>query len=100
MPTRSCPGSRAPRSARSSSSARSSPHRRPRPTPDQPVSSPVVAVAAPGRILRTFPALQSPLYRRYLLAGMFGTVAAFMLQTAQGWLVLVLTNSPALLGLA
>lgn len=55
---------------------------------------------APGRILRTFPALQSPLYRRYLLAGMFGTVAAFMLQTAQGWLVLVLTNSPALLGLA
>jgi MFS family permease len=31
---------------------------------------------------------------------MFGTVAAFMLQTAQGWLVLVLTNSPALLGLA
>ncbi|MEO8273825.1 MAG: MFS transporter [Chloroflexota bacterium] len=54
----------------------------------------------PGRILRAFPALQSPLYRRYLLAGMFGTVAAFMLQTAQGWLVLVLTNSPALLGLA
>jgi MFS family permease len=44
--------------------------------------------------------LRSPLYRRYLLAGMFGTVAAFMLQTAQGWLVLVLTNSPALLGLA
>ena len=57
-------------------------------------------MVAPGRILRTFPALQSPLYRRYLLAGMFGTVAAFMLQTAQGWLVLVLTNSPALLGLA
>jgi MFS family permease len=55
---------------------------------------------APGRVLRTIPALQSPLYRRYLLAGMFGTVAAFMLQTAQGWLVLVLTNSPALLGLA
>ena len=55
---------------------------------------------APGRLLRTFPALQSPLYRRYLLAGMFGTVAAFMLQTSQGWLVLVLTNSPALLGLA
>lgn len=53
-----------------------------------------------GRALRAFPALQSPLYRRYLLAGMFGTVAAFMLQTAQGWLVLVLTNSPALLGLA
>ena len=39
------------------------------------------------------------MYRRYLLAGMFGTVAAFMLQTAQGWLVLELTNSPGLLGL-
>jgi MFS family permease len=51
-------------------------------------------------VLRTFPSLQSPLYRRYLLAGMFATLAAFMLQTAQGWLVLVLTNSPALLGLA
>jgi MFS family permease len=57
-------------------------------------------VAAPGRVQRAFPALQSPLYRRYLLAGMFSTVAGFMLQTAQGWLVLVLTNSPALLGLA
>jgi len=31
---------------------------------------------------------------------MFGTVGAFMQATAQGWLVLVLTNSPALLGLA
>jgi MFS family permease len=68
------------------------------PVPVAPVAAP--AVVPPGRILRTFPALQSSLYRRYLLAGMFGTVAAFMLQTAQGWLVLVLTNSPALLGLA
>lgn len=31
---------------------------------------------------------------------MFATIGAFMGQTAQGWLVLVLTNSPALLGLA
>lgn len=52
------------------------------------------------RILSTFPALASPIYRRYLLASMIGTVGAFMQQTAQGWLVLVLTNSPALLGLA
>lgn len=52
------------------------------------------------RVLATFPALASPLYRRYLLASMIGTVGAFMYATAQGWLVLVLTNSPALLGLA
>lgn len=31
---------------------------------------------------------------------MFGTVGGFMQGTAQGWLVLVLTNSPGLLGLA
>jgi MFS family permease len=31
---------------------------------------------------------------------MFGTVGGFMQGTSQGWLVLVLTNSPALLGLA
>jgi MFS family permease len=31
---------------------------------------------------------------------MIATVGGFMQQTAQGWLVLVLTNSPALLGLA
>ena len=31
---------------------------------------------------------------------MFGTVGGFMQATAQGWLVLVLTNSPGLLGLA
>lgn len=40
------------------------------------------------------------MYRRYLLAGVFATIGAFMGQTAQGWLVLELTNSPALLGLA
>lgn len=41
-----------------------------------------------------------PIYRRYLLAGVFATIGAFMGQTAQGWLVLELTNSPGLLGLA
>jgi MFS family permease len=53
-----------------------------------------------SRILSTFPALASPVYRRFLLSSMIGTVGAFMQQTALGWLVLVLTNSPALLGLA
>lgn len=54
----------------------------------------------PGRLFRTFPALASPVYRRFLLGSMIATVGGFMQQTAQGWLVLVLTNSPALLGLA
>jgi MFS family permease len=36
----------------------------------------------------------------FLFASMIATVGAFMQQTSQGWLVLVLTNSPALLGLA
>lgn len=53
-----------------------------------------------SRVLSTFPALASPIYRRYLLAGMFITIGSFTQATAQGWLVLVLTNSPALLGLA
>ncbi|MBI2780693.1 MAG: MFS transporter [Chloroflexi bacterium] len=52
------------------------------------------------RILTTFPALASPVYRRFLLSSMIATTGAFMQQTVQGWLVLVLTNSPALLGLA
>ena len=52
------------------------------------------------RILRTFPALASPLYRRFLLSSMIGTTGSFMQATALGWLVLVLTNSPAKLGLA
>lgn len=52
------------------------------------------------RILSTFPALASPVYRRFLLSSMIATTGAFMQQTAQGWLVLVITNSPALLGLA
>ena len=53
-----------------------------------------------ARVATTFPALASPVYRRYLTAGVFATIGAFMGQTAQGWLVLVLTNSPGLLGLA
>lgn len=52
------------------------------------------------RILTTFPALASPVYRRFLLSSMIGTTGSFMQATALGWLVLVLTNSPAKLGLA
>ncbi len=52
------------------------------------------------RVSSAFPALRYPVFRRYLLAGTLLTIGGFMLQTAQGWLVLVLTNSPALLGVA
>ncbi|MEO7230307.1 MAG: MFS transporter, partial [Candidatus Limnocylindrales bacterium] len=46
-----------------------------------------------------FPALASPVYRRFLLGSMLATLGGFMQATAQGWLVLELTNSPVLLGL-
>ena len=46
-----------------------------------------------------FPALASPVYRRFLSGSFLATLGAFMQATAQGWLVLQLTNSPALLGL-
>ena len=52
------------------------------------------------RVTAAFPALASPTYRRFLLASMIATTGGFMQQTAQGWLVLELTNSEALLGLA
>ena len=41
-----------------------------------------------------------PAYRRYIAASMLASIGVFMQQTSTGWLVLVLTNSPALLGLA
>lgn len=53
-----------------------------------------------SRLLTAFPSLGSSLYRRFLLASVIGTAGSFMQATAQGWLVLVLTNSPGLLGLA
>jgi MFS family permease len=50
-------------------------------------------------VLRSFPALASPIYRRLLFGNMLATLGAFMQGTAQGWLVLELTDSPGLLGL-
>ena len=47
---------------------------------------------------RLLPALASPLYRRFILGALVTNVGTWMQQTAQGWLVLGLTNSPALLG--
>lgn len=53
-----------------------------------------------ARVRATYPALDYPTYRRFLLAGALLTIGGFMQQTALGWLVLEKTNSPALLGLA
>ncbi|MDQ2966586.1 MAG: MFS transporter, partial [Chloroflexota bacterium] len=49
--------------------------------------------------LPRLPALASPVFRRFLVGAFVGTLGAWMQATAQGWLVLELTNSPALLGL-
>jgi MFS family permease len=50
--------------------------------------------------VESYPALGSPDFRRFLFASTILTIGSFMQQTAQGWLVLELTNSEALLGLA
>ena len=44
------------------------------------------------------PALASPVYRRFIVGVFIGTIGSWMQTTAQGWLVLDLTDSPALLG--
>jgi MFS family permease len=54
---------------------------------------------ADGRVAARLPALASPVYRRFLVGAFVGTLGAWMQATAQGWLVLELTDSPALLGL-
>jgi MFS family permease len=51
------------------------------------------------RLGRAFPALRSRPYRRFFLGAFVGNLGLWMQSTAQGWLVLQLTNSPALLGL-
>lgn len=52
-----------------------------------------------GRFATRLPALASPVYRRFLTAAFVGNIGAWMGTTAQGWLVLGLTDSPAALGL-
>lgn len=69
------------------------------PTADPDPSSAPPAPDAPGRVARRLPALTSPVYRRLLLGAFIGTLGTWMQQTAQGWLVLELTDSPGLLGL-
>jgi len=69
--------------------------------PRQPRRSPTTSQAEPpaGPPAGRFPALASPIYRRLLFGNTVATLGAFMQATAQGWLVLELTNSPGLLGL-
>lgn len=54
---------------------------------------------ASGRLGRRLPALTAPAYRRFIAAAFVGNVGLWMQATAQGWLVLDLTGSPAMLGL-
>jgi MFS family permease len=51
------------------------------------------------RLAARLPALASPVYRRFIVGAFIGTIGSWMQTTAQGWLVLDLTNSSALLGL-
>jgi MFS family permease len=67
------------------------------PDPERPTRTDPPGLRA--RIRAAYPALDYPIYRRFLFAGALLTIGSFMQQTALGWLVLVLTNSPALLGL-
>lgn len=53
-----------------------------------------------GRIGGRLPSLDSPVYRRFLGTAFLGNVGVWMQVTAQGWLVLGLTDSAAALGVA
>jgi MFS family permease len=50
-------------------------------------------------LVRRLPALGSATYRRFLAGAFVGTIGSWMQSTAQGWLVLDLTNSAAALGI-
>jgi MFS family permease len=52
-----------------------------------------------GRLSARVPALAAPAFRRFIFGAFLGSSGAFLQSTAQGWLVLGLTNSPAALGL-
>jgi MFS family permease len=56
------------------------------------------APAQPAGAVGRFPALASPVYRRFILAAFIGSIGNWMQATAQGWLVLSLTDSNIALG--
>jgi MFS family permease len=53
----------------------------------------------PERPVGRLPALASPIYRRFIVAAFVGSIGNWMQATAQGWLVLGLTDSRFALGL-
>ncbi len=59
----------------------------------------VLGERSSGRIATRLPALGSPVFRRFLAGAFVGSVGSWMQATAQGWLVLDLTDSAAALGL-
>jgi MFS family permease len=61
--------------------------------------TPTTQVGLHAALLRALPALRSRPYRRFFVGALVGNLGLWMQSTAQGWLVLQLTNSPALLGL-
>ncbi len=65
------------------------------PHPEPEASS---APAQPAGTVGRFPALASPVYRRFILAAFVGSIGNWMQATAQGWLVLSLTDSNIALG--
>jgi MFS family permease len=67
--------------------------------PPPPLPPPASGPPPPRGIVRRLPALASPVYRRFLAGAFIGAVGSWMQATAQGWLVLDLTDSPAALGL-
>jgi MFS family permease len=75
------------------------PHLRRASTTAESPPSDATAAGIAGRVGARLPALASPVYRRFILGAFIGTLGSWMQTTAQGWLVLGLTNSPALLGL-
>jgi MFS family permease len=56
-------------------------------------------VSPARRLVTRLPALASPVFRRFLTGAMIASVGSWMQATAQGWLVLDLTDSSAALGL-
>lgn len=71
-------------------------------TPAEPGAGPVAGptTAHPAGIGGRFPALASPIYRRFIVAAFIGSIGNWMQATAQGWLVLTLTDSRFALGAA
>ena len=72
----------------------------PREAPTTTTEAPAAPAASlRSRLVRHLPALASPVFRRFLTGAMIGSIGSWMQATAQGWLVLDLTNSPAAMGL-